>query len=211
MGLVKCKECGNSISDTANICPQCGAKASPKTSTATWIVSIIIVSFFVFAASNIVENSKNEPTQTAQSKEEGEKQQGGWLSGSYDDSMRGKTVKYYETKSLNKVSFSFPYNGGSTLNIMLVDRSGSMDAMLKVSKGQFITYDRVILAKFDDGKVERFSIVGASDGSKNVAFIDDSKRFISKLKKAKTVLIEAEFYSDGSHQFSFDVSGLELK
>lgn len=53
MALIKCKECGKEVSNTAKICPHCGKKnpaieeLSDKTMRIIWIMSIIIV-FFLF-------------------------------------------------------------------------------------------------------------------------------------------------------------------
>lgn len=40
MALVKCKECGQEISQKAGSCPKCGAPIKKKTSLFTWIVAI---------------------------------------------------------------------------------------------------------------------------------------------------------------------------
>ena len=176
-------------------------------------IFLAIIAFAMFRACGDVKDANKEIAQQKESvqKQEQNIQQGGWIAGEEQDAMRGKTTKYYQTKSLNQVIFKFPYDGGSTLSIMIIDRGNRKDVMLKISKGQLMVHDRIILAKFDDGKAERYSISPASDGSHDVAFIEDSNRFISKLKKAKTALIEAEFYNEGANQFSFDVAGLELK
>lgn len=61
MALVKCKECGKDVSDTAPACPACGAKRTPKTKTLTWIV-VGTIGVVLMAA--IVSNS-DKPTQNA--------------------------------------------------------------------------------------------------------------------------------------------------
>lgn len=49
MALVKCKECGKEVSNTAKVCPHCGKKApaveelSVKTMNIIWVISIVIV------------------------------------------------------------------------------------------------------------------------------------------------------------------------
>jgi len=40
MALVKCKECGQEVSQKAGSCPKCGAPIEKKTSLLTWIVAI---------------------------------------------------------------------------------------------------------------------------------------------------------------------------
>ena len=42
MALIKCKECGNEVSDKAENCPECGAKVGPKQyGSGTLIVAIV--------------------------------------------------------------------------------------------------------------------------------------------------------------------------
>lgn len=48
MALIKCSECGNEISDTADRCPHCGAKPHRKMGCGCWAI-IIIVGFFLLA------------------------------------------------------------------------------------------------------------------------------------------------------------------
>jgi len=45
--------------------------------------------------------------------------------------------------------------------------------------------------------------------SSDVIFLSPESKIIDKLKKAKKVVIEPEFYQAGYQQVSFDVSGLE--
>ncbi len=40
MALVKCKECGQEVSQKAGSCPKCGAPIKKKTSLFTWIVAV---------------------------------------------------------------------------------------------------------------------------------------------------------------------------
>ncbi len=41
MSLKRCRECGNTVSSSARVCPHCG-KRNPTTSTTGWFVLIII-------------------------------------------------------------------------------------------------------------------------------------------------------------------------
>jgi hypothetical protein len=130
-----------------------------------------------------------------------------------DDKMRNTTTKYATVSSTNILHFEFPYSGGSTGEISLrkSGRSGN-DAMLRISKGQFVcSTECTISAKFDDGKVEKYSVVEPSDGSSDTLFIQSYDRFVSKLKKSNKLVIEAEFYQAGLQQIEFKTYGLEWK
>lgn len=128
------------------------------------------------------------------------------------DEMRGESSYHAINRSTNAVELNFPYNGGTYLNIMLRQspEHGS-DVMFAVNKGQlFCTYnDCYISVKFDDGAVEKYTTNEAEAGASEVLFLANNKsKFVKKLKSAKTVMIEVQFFDHGKEQFKFDVSGL---
>lgn len=128
------------------------------------------------------------------------------------DKMRGTKTKLAKVASTNKVNFGFPYNGGSKLTIFVRERSqDGLNVFLKISKGQFSCFDTCAFnVKFDDGSVEYISATGSDDGSSDTIFVQyDEKGFLSKLKDAKHVIIEADFFDSGSSQFDFNVKGLK--
>jgi len=129
------------------------------------------------------------------------------------DEMRGETSYFASNQSLNTVELDFPYNGGTNLNILLrKDAENGNDIMFAVNKGQlFCSYrDCYVNVKFDDGPVEKVAANEAAAGSSEVLFLaNDISGFVKKLKAAKTVMIEVEFFNHGKEQFKFDVSGLE--
>lgn len=137
-----------------------------------------------------------------------------WRYYSDTDKMDNKTTFFADCKSLNSVDLSFPYDGGSKLIITLRKgfKGSSNEAILSISKGQFMTsLDRseTIRAKFDDDKPQSFHFGMAKDGSSDYVFLSESSDFILKLKSAKKVMIEVEFYGNGLKQFEFDVTGLD--
>jgi hypothetical protein len=62
--------------------------------------------------------------------------------------------------------------------------------------------------KFDRGKVETFRGVNMADHSSDAIFLEPASRFIARLKKAKTLVIELSFFQEGTHHFEFNASGL---
>ena len=66
MALIKCKECGESISKKASSCPKCGAPAKKKTSVLTWLVVILLGLGFIgsMIGEQKKEVTKSKPTVT---------------------------------------------------------------------------------------------------------------------------------------------------
>lgn len=128
------------------------------------------------------------------------------------DQMRGTKTSFTYTTSLNKANFPFPYNGGSSLELNIRNRKqDGISVALIIKKGQFTCHDECsIHAKFDDGKIERFSAARSSSGKPDLIFISANGKFVAKLKKSKKLTIEADFYNVGSEQFQFDIAGLKL-
>lgn len=125
------------------------------------------------------------------------------------DEMRGTVTAFAELRSSNAAQLRFPYAGGSTLSILLRQSGQRQDAMIVVSKGQFVCgLDGCRYAvKFDD-KLEQISLSRASSGSSDVLFVSNSTQFIKQLRSAKAVIVEVEFYDHGREQFTFAPAGL---
>ena len=132
----------------------------------------------------------------------------GWTYSQNEDKMTSGVSYFAEAQAKELLQFEFPYDGGSTATLMIRNKEGDNDVMLNVSKGQFIThYDgSTIRARFDNDSPVRYNISEPSDGSSDLVFINAEKDFISKLKKAKKLILEAEFYNAGLRQMEFDVS-----
>jgi len=116
-------------------------------------------------------------------------------------------------RSTNTVEFDFPYSGPqhATLTLRTHPRHGK-DLMFSIERGQFLcrSYeDCTILVRFDEQQAQKYSAVGASDGSTETIFIRNYSRFVGSMQKAKTVRIAAEIYQQGAPAFEFDVSGFD--
>lgn len=158
------------------------------------------------------ENNESVKVEQTSSDEIEEKKQSNWSYSEDEDKMEGTKQFFASTTSTNIIEFEFPYNGGSNLNIIIRNLGKENDAVLTISKGQFLTSfsdSQSFKVKFDDEKTSTFYFNSASDGSSDVVFISNSSKFISKIKKAKKVMIEIPFYDSGDKVFEFNVEGLE--
>ncbi len=112
------------------------------------------------------------------------------------------------------LDLKFPYNGENNMAALsLREKRGKTAVQLLVSKGQFNSDSdgETINVRFDSSKVETYKCDKPNDGSTTSLFIENNKKFIEELKKAKTLIIEAEFYENGNQIMEFNVAGLIWK
>lgn len=135
-----------------------------------------------------------------------------WRYNETRDEMRGKATKFACTTSDNELNFDFPYSGGATAELCLrIDPKFGKDVILSIDKGQFMCsmFECSVSVKFDDGSIQTFSAVDAADGKTNLIFIRNYGRFVASLRKARHLIIEANFFQEGRQQMKFTVGSLE--
>lgn len=65
-----------------------------------------------------------------------------------------------------------------------------------------------VLVRFDSAAAARFSVASSADGDNRYIFLRGFDRFMGMLRRAHTLKIEAEFFQEGVHVLTFDVSDL---
>ena len=125
--------------------------------------------------------------------------------------MTSKKIQFASITATELLIFEFPYDGGSVASFTIRKKPGSLDSYLRVSKGQFnSTFEGgTVRIRFDENQPKRYSFSEASDGSSDIIFINSTKEIISKIKAAKHMIIEAEFYDEGHRQIEFNVANLK--
>ena len=134
-----------------------------------------------------------------------------WEYRSKTDQMRGTTTRFAEATSTNKVNFSAPHAGGSYLELTLRERSkDGLNILFTISKGQFqCTGGCKFFAKFDEGKIYEIAATGSSSGSVDTIFVQDEPPFLEALRGSRKLIVEMEFFQEGSSQFLFNTAGLK--
>lgn len=222
MALIKCKECGESVSSKAKTCPKCGARVAKKPMGCVMLVAIVVLGFLVISIlSSTLKSGKSAQTgrissiqapvdrgSPVQEKPESGSQ---WNYFQTDDQM-GKGVIYQAlVSSSNAVNFSFPYSGPqrASLSLLTHPRYGK-DVIFRIEKGQILcrSYEGCeVIVRFDDEDAVKYSAVGAADNSPETIFIKRYDGFVKKLIAAKRVRISVDIYQEGSPVFDFDVRG----
>ena len=128
------------------------------------------------------------------------------------DEMTDKKSYLAYIVSENEVDFEFPYNGGSRLIFTLRNSPQyGKDAFIRITKGQFISgiNGQNIKVRFDEDQAFNVHCNEASDYSTDILFLNNYKKIAERLKTAKTMKINVEFYNEGTRTFTFDVENLK--
>jgi len=135
-----------------------------------------------------------------------------WTYSEHADEMGRGTTKLAQIVSSNTVRFGFPYEGETHATVKLrKSPKYGQDVMLRVERGQFVSSytSKSVTVRFDDGELWNFDVGEPADGTTGLLFIRDNEEFISQLRKARSLKIEADFYGQGPRVFEFDVHGLD--
>ena len=122
-------------------------------------------------------------------------------------------------KSTNQFAFKFPYQGGTSEWFNIQQSVDGPDFVIGVMKGQIMTTDD-ILVRFDDAPPLTFDAAGAASGSTKIAFLKfpgcdgsdctlDKQQFLSRLRNAKRMRVQATYYEQGQRVFEFKPAGLK--
>lgn len=128
------------------------------------------------------------------------------------NSMTGRLTKFEKFESQNSVEFSFPYQGGTTGQLLLRnDPQFGKDVIFQISKGQILcnSFSGCSVAiSIDGGPVFNVSGIGPEDGSTSTIFFNWS--LVAKLKDAKSIKIQPPTFQNGRPVFEFDLSGIDI-
>lgn len=137
-----------------------------------------------------------------------------WGYSEVKDEMRGKTSYIALRFSSNTINQNPPYDGDTYSFVGLYRFSNDRNVIaFGLNKGLFMcgAAKCKIPVKFDDGKIETYTMNVLAGTDKGTLFIDSPKivkEFSAKLKKAKKLSVELPIYIVGNKQFTIDVSGL---
>jgi hypothetical protein len=181
---------------------------SNKIRHATTFLGIAL--FLIFAVASSDDNKSSSST-TEKSESSKNEKRPNWTYSEDVDKMEGTKRYYASCVSTNEIEFEFPYNGGSYFTLTIRNMGKGNEIILQVSKGQFMTSimsSETCKVKFDDEKPVNFSYNSSADGSHDIIFLENSQKLLNKLKTAKKLMVETQFFNAGSQVIEFDVDGL---
>jgi outer membrane murein-binding lipoprotein Lpp len=135
-----------------------------------------------------------------------------WVYENKSDKIGGTVAKASIT-SPDSLKFGFPYADGSTATLSIRKRDGSTTLYLRVSNGQFNRSFQGGNARirFDSEPAATYTFSAAANGSANVIFFDEVKKLIKKIKASRKMIIDVDFYAQGTRQIEFRTAGLTWK
>ncbi len=177
--------------------------------------ALFIVAAFAFAScsSNSKSTKTSDSTATKSEtapKETVSKPATDWEYVTDTDKMTSKLRYFAKITATNRLQFESPYSGGSTGAITLRNKDNKSEVILTIDKGLFLGgEDHPINVRFDSDAPVQFDANEPSDMNSTTLFIDPSAKFIKRIKTAKKMIVQAEFYESGRQQMEFNVDGLK--
>lgn len=136
-----------------------------------------------------------------------------WTYNEDKDQMRGTTVKYAQVQSSEKFPNSIGVGDEQSTVLEVQKQAKGYDVDIINPNLQFTCSTLVtkqLAVKFDDGPIEHYTCTGSVGDKFGLAFLTKGDGFVSKLRAAKRVMIEAEVFQRGNVQMSFNVAGFTL-
>ena len=154
--------------------------------------------------------SESDDLETPEEKPVIEEDSTRWLVKESIDEMTDTKNVWKSLDSENIEHFSFPYEGGSSLNLCVryMKKYGT-DVILTISKGQLLSNEyngtNYVTVRFDDDAPQKFYTNDAADGSSDYLFLANARKFIKRAKTAKSIKIQVPVYQEGNPTFTFKV------
>jgi hypothetical protein len=198
MALVKCAECGEQISTSAQNCPKCGAKPPIKTSLFTWGVLII---FIVMAYKFINTLAIQTPLQKPQ-----------WETSTSVDKMSGERQVYATSPSVEPTQeMEFPYNnvkawlavecGGKKERAYIGFTTEPNLTDTEIKSGYSLIPARI---KWDN-KIQNVTLI--QDWGDRFLYFADEDHAVSKILASGIALLELNWFGQNHPYFSFPLDG----
>ena len=174
------------------------------------LISILFVSCGGSGTGNNANSNNTETSQSSISKTPKTK----WAYRDQVDEMTDSKTYYAQIEAEDEMEFSFPYNGGTKVWLIIRKSDSKEEVLLSISKnkGQFmpnVLDDRSVLVRFDDKTAEKYGYTEPSDFSSETIFIKNPKKFIDNLKASQKIIVQCDFFNEGTRTIKFDTQGFE--
>ncbi len=136
-----------------------------------------------------------------------------WRYSEETDELTDKTAYHSCLESTSRVELNWPYKSQYPRLCVRQSPKFGRDVIVRlIEGGQFIcsSYDGcAVKVRFDDGPIQTFTMLEASDHSSDVLFVSNQSRFLAAMRQAKRVRISAKLYEAGEQTMDFPVEGFD--
>jgi len=136
-----------------------------------------------------------------------------WVYAEDTNKMTSEKNYYAFYSPSTKIYLPAPNGGGSYPAIQLFYGDGVNYVYIYISKGQFIESSSSfkVRMRFDEEQSEYYTFHSSSDGRKDLiaANLSTANKIIAKLKKAKRLRVEVNFYKDNGEVLEFNIADLK--
>ena len=127
-------------------------------------------------------------------------------------SLGSATYKYEisvgRTDSQNAVGYGTWLYGSSTYGTPRPQLAST--GLLEASTWALDNWGEYLIAcRSDEGKIYEIAATNSSSGKVDTIFVEDEAPFLEALRQSKKLIVEMEFYQEGSKQFVFNTAGLK--
>ena len=135
-----------------------------------------------------------------------------WMYTQDTDKMSPAKDYFAAITAVKQLQFKAAADSAADAILTIRHLSGKNRLTLTVTKGRFLNTDangEHVRIKFDNGSPSRYACDPGLDGSQDMLYIHPANNLISRLKKSKRLIIEANFLNNGLQQMTFNVQGLK--
>jgi hypothetical protein len=134
----------------------------------------------------------------------------GWKYNNNADKQTGGNIHSASIESKKLIILRPKHTEGSG-TLIIREMRGRSQVFLSLNEGQFISEipSLGINVSFDNGKIETWSCDTIEGTTNSAIIVLSSLKFISTIKMAKNLRIDANIYNKGLQTLEFDVDGLE--
>lgn len=138
-----------------------------------------------------------------------------WAYEQQKDPMSGGITYYAQVQSKNSVELDFPYTGQQKGTLVIRNHpTHQKDIIFLIDRGQILCNSFQgcqVSIKFDNNPPIKVDASGPDDHSNQSIFLGQYNQLMKNIMTSKTMLIEVDFFQQGSHVFEFDVSNFNTQ
>lgn len=137
----------------------------------------------------------------------------GWKYETSINKMTSNKDIFCTVQSNESLNLEAPYDGVNYGSIIVRKRNGEVDIIIKIMQGQISGgyENEYFKARFDEEKQITFSYLTPTDNSTETIFVENTSKFLKKLRKSKKVLIQIPLYHNGNQILEFNTEGLKFE